>query len=399
MLTISSSSTPAALRRPVLRRRHSQSLDLYRPRTITIEKTTTSASYGFSIQTYGFASLNPLSTDDSACSLVSLSSGSTLSRKSSASNSFCLSSSQIAPIQLVTYVDNVQEQSPAWDAGLRAGSVILSVNDETVEHDDHETLVRRITQASMTQLKLVIIQQNINKQIALCEQLQQLHKQLQEKEEELEELCKQEKNRNENIPVKETESPSPRLQHISEDSPEHSSSFCHNKIPLDWRQSVTTFAHQQKLTQRVLPPVLTASASVSSSKYLKNRKLNPTQNHGRSLSLSTLVLQYSKPSILRHHSSIKHQRKSNNRRALSHEEIFYPNNNRLARRGEDDSILASGCSLAMDLSKSFDKNNHHLSSSSSSSTSTVNSDDYGNNPEDKLDNHIKQFKWKLKISK
>ena len=85
----------------------------------------------------------------------------------------------------------MQDKSPACEAGLRSGSVILSVNDQTVEHDDHETLVKRITQASQTQLKLVVIQQNINKQIALCEQLQQLHKQLHEKEEELEELCRQ----------------------------------------------------------------------------------------------------------------------------------------------------------------------------------------------------------------
>jgi hypothetical protein len=195
MLTISSSSLTPAVRRPVIhRRRYSlSSSDLYRPRTIIIEKPTTTASFGFSIQTYGFAALNILPTDESACSLLSLSSESTASLKSSTSNSFS-SSSQIAPIQLVTYVDHVQDKSPAWEAGLRSGSVILSVNDQTVEHDDHETLVKRITQASQTQLKLVILQQNINKQIALCEQLQQLHKQLHEKEEELDELCRQETN-------------------------------------------------------------------------------------------------------------------------------------------------------------------------------------------------------------
>jgi hypothetical protein len=202
MLTISSSSLPPTIRRPViLRRRHSPSLDLYRPRTVVIEKPANTSSYGFSIQTYGFASLNPLSTDESACSLLSLSSASTASRKSSATNSFC-SSSQVAPIQLVTYVDHVQDRSPAWEAGLRAGSVILSVNEQSVEHDDHETLVKRITLTSMPQLKLIIVQQNVNKQITLCEKLQQLHKQLHEKEEELEDLCKQETNTKGDISVK-----------------------------------------------------------------------------------------------------------------------------------------------------------------------------------------------------
>ncbi|CAF4772591.1 unnamed protein product, partial [Rotaria sp. Silwood2] len=201
MLTISSSSLTPIIRGPIFRRRRSSLSDLYRPRTIIIEKPTTNVSFGFSIQTYGFAALNSLSTDESACSLLSISSESTTSRKSSTSNSFS-SSSQIAPIQLVTYVDYVQDKSPAWEAGLRPGSVILSVNDQTVENDDHEKLVQRITQTSTTHLKLVVIQQNINKQIALCEQLQQLHKQLHEKEEELEELCKQEMNSEEDISVK-----------------------------------------------------------------------------------------------------------------------------------------------------------------------------------------------------
>lgn len=203
MLTISSSSLPPTVCRPMLRRRFSpsSSSDLYRPRSIIIEKPTTTASYGFSIQTYGFASLNLIPTDESACSLLSLSSLSTTSRKSSASNSFC-SSSQTAPIQLVTYVDHVQDKSPAWEAGLRSGSVILSVNDQSVEHDDHETLVKRISQSNQTHLKLIIIQQNINKQIALCEELQQLHKQLHEKEEEFQELCKQEMNSQNDISTK-----------------------------------------------------------------------------------------------------------------------------------------------------------------------------------------------------
>ncbi|CAF0816496.1 unnamed protein product [Adineta ricciae] len=396
MLTISSSSLTPTFRRPVLlRRHHSASSDLYRPRTILIEKAPNTTSYGFSIQTYGFASLNPLSTDESACSLLSLSSESTRSRQSSASNSFCLSSSQIAPIQLVTYVDQVQEQSPAWHAGLRPGSVILSVNDESVEHDDHEALVKRITQASSS-LKLVVIQQNINKQITLCEQLQTLHKQLQEKEEELKELCTQEMTDTENTSLGEIKSPSPRLQHLSTEA-ECSSTFCNDKIPLDWRQSVTTFAHQQKFVLRTLPSKLTPTASNLSAKYVKKRQSNPSYKHQRSLSSSSIVFQCSKPSLFRHHTSLKHSRRANHRRAHSHEGLFTQDQTiDLSVHPKDDSMVKSGCSLAMDLSKSFDKHNHALSSSSSSS-STVNSDE-DKSPE-KIDNSIKQFKWKLKINK
>ena len=198
MLTISSSSSlPPSIRRPVFFRRHHGSISngLYRPRTILIEKPPHCPSYGFSIQTYGFASLNPMSIDSSACSLLSLSSESTASRQSFIFNSVRSTSSPTGdtpPIQLVTYVDQVEDKSPAWAAGLRAGSVILSVNDQSVEHDDHEALVKRITESTAVPLKLVIIQQNVNKQIELSEKLQKLHRQLSEKQEEFEDLCRQE---------------------------------------------------------------------------------------------------------------------------------------------------------------------------------------------------------------
>ncbi|CAF1001117.1 unnamed protein product [Rotaria sordida] len=402
MLTISSSSLTPIIRGPFFRHRHrSSSSDLYRPRTIIIEKPTINSSYGFSIQTYGFASLNSLSTDESACSLVSSSSESTTSRKSlSISNSFS-SSSHIAPIQLVTYVDHVEDKSPAWEAGLRSGSVILSVNDQTVENDDHEKLVQRIAQTSLTQLKLIVIQQNITKQIELCEQLQQLHKQLHEKEEELKELCKQEMNSKDDISVKETDSPLPLLQHSTINSPERTSSFCHDKIPLDWRQSVTNFAHQKQLITQTLPTILNSS----SSKYTKNRQVNSSQHHQRSMSLSTIVLHCSKSSLRRYHSPIINQQTTNRRRAFSYEELFSLNKNKTtnyisSNNEQDESMIISGCSLAMDLSRSFDrKNSQSSSSSASSSSTTINIDDIENDQKEKIDNKIKHFKWKLRINK
>lgn len=384
MLTISSSSISSNLRRFNQHHRQSSS-DLYRPRTIIVEKPSTTSSYGFSIQTYGFASLNLISTDESACSFLSLSTESTTSRKSSTSNSFS-SSNPTAPIQLVTYVDHVQDKSPAWQAGLRAGSVILSVNDQIVEHDDHETLVKRITQNSSTQLKLIVIQQNINKQIDLAEKLQQLHRQLQEKQDEFEELCKQEMMCEEGDEELKTSSPSPRLNRLTVDHPERTSSFCHDKIPPDWRQSVANFAHQQTLTTRTLLPILSSSSSLCSSKYIKNHSINvSSSNRQRSLSLSTIVFQYSKTNLSRIQTTII----SNHRRALSYDDLLlstkYPN----LPLKYDESLLASGCSLAMDLSRSFDKKN----STSTSSSSTLDIDD------EQPDSRIKQFKWKLRINK
>ena len=419
MLAVSSSSslTPNT-RRPILRRHFSPSSsstsdELYRPRTITIEKPTNSSSYGFSIQTYGFASLNPLTNDESACSLVSSSSESTASRKSSGSASFC-STSANAPIQLLTYVDYVQDKSVAWEAGLRAGSVILAVNDQGVEQDDHGALVKRITETATAQLKLMIVQQNVNKQIVLCEQLQQLHKQLHEKEAEFEDLCRQEKNIHGDAPIRgnesghrdifissrrsivvvDTPSPSPRLQraHSSERTP----SFCHDKIPLDWRQSVTNFAHQQKLiTTRTLPTIVNSTSSIASSKYTRARPSNPTHQHQRSMSLSSIALHYSRSSLCRQHSSLLKPQSIHQRRALSFEELVSKADllkaSRLSFNRPDDSVLASGCSLAMDLSRSFD-----LKKNQSSSSSTINTDD--EQPNSKSDHRIRQLKWKLRIN-
>lgn len=192
----------------------------------------------------------------------------------------------------------------------------------------------------------------------------------------------------------EINSPSPCLKHITANLPERTSSFCHDKIPLDWRQSVANFAHQQKLTIRTLAPVLSSSSSISSSKYTKNRQLNSSQRYQRSMSLSTIVLQYSKSSLFRHQPPLLNQQKSYHRRALSYEELFSSNKlnlNNLLINQQDESMIASGCSLAMDLSKSFDQKY-------SSSSSTINTDDDENNNNNN-ETKIKQFKWKLRINK
>lgn len=192
------------------------------------------------------------------------------------------------------------------------------------------------------------------------------------------------------------------MQHSSTKPPERTPSFCHDKIPLDWRQSVTNFAHQQNLTVRTLPPVLSSTSSITSSKYTKNRQSNHPRSHQRSMSLSTIVFHYSKSTLLRHQPVLLSEEKypppplpQQHRRALSYEELFSSEkfNSNFSNHRQDHSVLTSGCSLAMDLSQSFDRNNASLSSSSSS---TINTDDDDNDP---MGSKIKQFKWKLRINK
>jgi len=114
------------------------------------------------------------------------------------------------------------------------------------------------------------------------------------------------------------------------------------------------------------------------------------------MSLSTIVLHYSKSTLLRHQTPLLNQQKSNHRRALSYEELFSSNKNNynnISNPQQDESMIASGCSLAMDVPKSFDQKSS--SSSSSSSTTTINTDE----DENIQKNKIKQFKWKLRINK
>ena len=206
-----------------------------------------------------------------------------------------------------------------------------------------------------------------------------------------------ERNARRSLVVVETPSPSPRLQRAQ--SPERTPSFCHDKIPLDWRQSVTNFAHQQKLTTQTLPTIVNSTCSIASSKYSRTRQNHPTQQHQRSMSLSSIVLQYSRSSVCRHPSSLLKPQSIHQRRALSFEELVSKadllKSRRLSFNRPDDSVLASGCSLAMDLSRSFDLKKYQ-SSSSSSSSSTINTDD--GQPDSKSDERIPQLKWTLRIN-
>ena len=116
------------------------------------------------------------------------------------------------------------------------------------------------------------------------------------------------------------------------------------------------------------------------------------------MSLSTIVLHYSKSTLLRRHPPLLNAQKINHRRALSYDELVSANklNQNLVIPRPEESMIASGCSLAMDFSRSFDQKH----SRSSSSSSTINSDEEADEKEgSKMEKRIKQFKWKLRINK
>ncbi|VDO34380.1 unnamed protein product, partial [Onchocerca flexuosa] len=79
----------------------------------------------------------------------------------------------------VTYVDYVQLDSPAADAGIRAGDVIISINGHVVTALSHEELIKLI--GSYHQMRMVVIFENIRQRIELIARAIKLRKILNDK--------------------------------------------------------------------------------------------------------------------------------------------------------------------------------------------------------------------------
>ncbi|CAF0750910.1 unnamed protein product [Didymodactylos carnosus] len=290
-----SSITPRQVQERSIRRRVSRDVnhidELYSPRIILIEKTHVDQSFGFSIQTYGFATVQDLAR----LSLLSIPSAdeftSTSSEKSSSVTTEGITSTP--SIHICTYVDSVQKDSLAWNSGLRAGTIIISVNDMSVENDHHESLVQRICHES--RLKLVVLQQNIHRQISLSEKLQLLQRQLKDKQEEYELLDQQEYQI-----VEGTTSTT-----ITPNTPAYNPDRYSSIIPLRWRQSIVSFASQTLQGQK--------------------RSLRFPKKHKRdqlSLSLSAFHLHCTNlSSPYRFSSRTKSAAHEHHRRSLSYEEL------------------------------------------------------------------------------